>query len=58
MTSESRAALKDIRIRDEALRDVASRREAEAALNDCRTLLAIIDELQIDVLKTTRQASN
>lgn len=48
MTNESRIALDDIRKRDKALGQVATRSEAVAALNDCRTLLAIIHELQID----------
>jgi hypothetical protein len=54
MTKESRKALNDIRMRDKALSEVATRAEAVAALNDCRTLLAIIDELQIDESETTR----
>jgi hypothetical protein len=56
MTHESRTALDQIRLRDQALLEVASRSQAVAALNDCRTLLAIIDELQTEVLKTSRQA--
>jgi hypothetical protein len=56
MTDESRTALDEIRVRDRALQQVASRSEAEAALNDCRTLLAIIDELQTDVLNSGRPA--
>ena len=46
MTQETQIALQDIRRRDSALGEVATRREAEFALNDCRTLLTIIDELQ------------
>jgi hypothetical protein len=46
MTNETRIALNNIRKRDEALGLVATRAEAVAALNDCHTLLAIIDELE------------
>ncbi|MDP9009440.1 MAG: hypothetical protein M3N91_12190 [Pseudomonadota bacterium] len=51
MTNETRIALADIRKRDNALGRVATRSEAVAALNDCRTLLAIIHELQTDELE-------
>jgi hypothetical protein len=47
MTNETRIVLDGIRKRDKALGEVATRSEAVAALADCRTLLAIIDELQI-----------
>ena len=46
MNNATRTVLDDIRRRDSALGQVASRSEAEAALNDCRTLLTIIDGLQ------------
>jgi hypothetical protein len=46
MTNETRIALHDIRERDEALGQVATHAEAVSALNDRRTLLAIIDELE------------
>lgn len=51
MTNETRLVLADIRMRDKALGRVATRSEAVAALNDCRTLLAIIHELQTDQLE-------
>ena len=54
MTDENRIALRDIRKRDEALGQVATHSEAVSALNDCHTLLTIIDELQIDELHTIR----
>jgi hypothetical protein len=54
MTDENRIALHDIRERDEALGQIATHSEAVSALNDCRTLLTIIDELQIDELQTMR----
>jgi hypothetical protein len=50
MTNEARMALHDIRKRDKAVGKVATRSEAVAALNDCRTLLAIIHDSQIDEL--------
>jgi len=46
LNDTTRTVLDDIRRRDKALGQVASRSEAEAALNDCRTLLEIIDEMQ------------
>jgi hypothetical protein len=46
MTNETRMTLDRIRKRDRALGPVATRTDAVAALNDCRTLLAIIDELE------------
>jgi hypothetical protein len=44
-----RTVLDEIRKRDKALGQLATRSEAEAALNDCTTLLAIIEELQMIV---------
>ena len=55
MTNETRAVLDAIRRRDKALGPVASRAQAEAALDDCRTLLEIIDELQ--TVKAPRTAA-
>jgi hypothetical protein len=52
MNNSTRAALDDIRKRDNALGQVATRAEAEAALNDCRTLLTIIDGMQAARLRT------
>ena len=52
MNQTTRIVLADIRRRDGALGQAASRSEAEAALNDCRTLLTIIDGLQADRLRT------
>jgi hypothetical protein len=52
MNNATRTMLDDIRRRDNALGQVASRSEAEAALNDCRTLLTIIDGLQAARLRT------
>lgn len=54
MTNKNRIALRAIRKRDKALGPVATRSEAVSALNDCHTLLTIIDELQIDELRTIR----
>jgi hypothetical protein len=51
MTNEARMALAAIRKRDKAVGKVATRSEAVAALNDCRTLLAIIHDSQIDELE-------
>jgi hypothetical protein len=51
MTNEARVALAAIRKRDKAVGRVATRSEAVAALNDCRTLLAIIHDSQIDELE-------
>jgi hypothetical protein len=52
MNNATRTVLDDIRRRDSAVGQVASRSEAEAALNDCRTLLTIIDGLQAARLRT------
>lgn len=52
MNNATRVLLDDIRKRDNALGASASRSEAEAALNDCRTLLTIIDGLQTARLRT------
>jgi hypothetical protein len=52
MNNATRTVLDDIRRRDNALGQVASRSEAEAALNDCHTLLTIIDGLQTARLRT------
>jgi hypothetical protein len=52
MKEATRTVLADIRRRDGALGQDASRSEAEAALNDCRTLLSIIDGLQADRLRS------
>jgi hypothetical protein len=46
LNNAKRSVLEDIRRRARALGQVASRAEAEAALNDRSTLLEIIDELQ------------
>jgi len=46
MSDETQRVLQAIRSRDSALGELATRSQAEFALNDCRTLLAIIDELQ------------
>lgn len=46
MTHDIERVLRDIRRRDGEIGALATRSQAEAALNDCRTLLAIIDELQ------------
>jgi len=56
MTNETRSVLDGIRRRDKALGQVATRAEAEAALNDCRTLLEIIDELQ--TVKAPKEGAN
>ena len=63
MNNATRAVLDDIRRRDSSLGQVASRCEADAALNDCRTLLMIIDELQstrlrIGISRTSRRRGN
>jgi len=52
MNNATRTVLDDIRRRDNALGQVVSRYQAEAALNDCRTLLTIIDGLQTVRLRT------
>jgi len=54
MTKATRTALADIRRRHRAIGHVATRAEALAALNDCRTLLEIIHELQLVVLERSR----
>jgi hypothetical protein len=54
MTKTARTALADIRRRHKAIGHVATRSEAVAALNDRRTLLEIIQELQLDALERTR----
>jgi hypothetical protein len=55
MTNAARTALADIRRRYSAIGPVATRAEAVAALNDCRTLLAIIHELQLVALERARE---
>jgi hypothetical protein len=52
MDNATRIVLDGIRRRDNALGQVASRSEAEAALNDCHTLLTLIDGLQTGRLRT------
>jgi len=54
MTKTARTALADIRRRHRAIGHVATRSEALAALNDCRTLLEIIHELQLVALERSR----
>jgi len=54
MTKTARSALADIRRRHEAIGQVATRSEALAALNDRRTLLEIIHELQRVILERSR----
>ena len=56
MTNEARMAIAAIRKRDKAVGKVATRSEAVAALNDCRTLLAIIHDSEIDQLERGRAA--
>ena len=48
-------AIAAIRKRDKAVGKVATRSEAVAALNDCRTLLAIIHDSEIDKLERGRR---